>query len=79
MTTDVKLPQQGMGMTEGTVTKWLKAVGESVKEDEVIAEVEAAKATIEIEAPASGVLSSIMVKEDETVPVGSTLATIDTE
>ena len=52
----VLLPQWGMGMSEGTVVKWLKAVGDTVKEDEPLAEVEAEKATEVIESPASGTL-----------------------
>ena len=77
MATEVKLPQQGMGMSEGTVTKWLKVVGDTVNEDEVIAEVEAAKATMEIEAPATGTLTEILVHEGETVPVSTVLALIN--
>jgi len=73
---DVKLPQFGMGMTEGTLVEWHKAVGDTVTEGETIADVEAAKATSEIAAPASGTLVEILVEIDETVPVHSVIARI---
>lgn len=76
MTTPVNLPQFGMGMTEGTVIEWLKSVGDDVVEDEDIAEVEAEKVNVMVVAPASGVLSKILVQPDETVPVFTTLALI---
>jgi pyruvate/2-oxoglutarate dehydrogenase complex dihydrolipoamide acyltransferase (E2) component len=73
---DVKLPQFGMGMTEGTIVEWHKAVGDAVSEGEPLADVEAAKATSEIVAPASGRLAEIVVALDETVPVHSVIARI---
>ncbi|HEY8527073.1 MAG TPA: biotin/lipoyl-containing protein [Acidimicrobiales bacterium] len=76
MTTEVNLPQFGMGMTEGTVVQWLKREGDPVVEDEEIAEVEAEKVNVMVVAPASGVLSKILVQPDETVPVFTTLALI---
>jgi pyruvate/2-oxoglutarate dehydrogenase complex dihydrolipoamide acyltransferase (E2) component len=73
---DVKLPQFGMGMTEGTITAWRKAEGDLIQEGEIIADVEAAKATCEIAAPASGKLVKILVQIDETVPVYTVIAYI---
>ena len=75
--TEVNLPQFGMGMTEGTIVQWLKNVGDTVVEDEEIAEVEAEKVTVMVVAPESGVLSEIIVQPGETVPVFTTLAIID--
>ena len=77
MTTEVKLPQAGMGMTEGTIIKWLKAPNDNVIEDEILVEVEAAKATIEIPSPATGVVSKLLVEEGETVPVYTVIALIE--
>ena len=73
----VLLPQWGMGMSEGTVVKWLKAVGDIVKEDEPLAEVEAEKATEVIESPASGVLKEILVEAGTTVEVRTPVAVIE--
>ncbi len=77
MSTEVNLPQYGMGMTEGTIVQWLKAEGDAVVEDEEIAEVEAEKTTVMAVAPASGTLAKIMVQPGETVPVFTTLALIE--
>jgi pyruvate/2-oxoglutarate dehydrogenase complex dihydrolipoamide acyltransferase (E2) component len=74
---EVKLPQWGMGISEGTVVKWLKPVGDHVAEDEPLVEVETAKATDFVTAPASGVLAEIVVSERETVPVNALLALIN--
>jgi len=76
MATEVLLPQWGMGMTEGKIAKWLKAEGDAVQEGEPIVEVETAKAVQELEAPASGILSRIIVPEEATVPVRELLAII---
>lgn len=77
MTKSVIIPKSGMGITEGEVVRWLKAEGDRVSEGEVIAEVETAKATIEIEAPASGVLAKILVREGENAEVNTEIATIE--
>ena len=77
MTKSVIIPKSGMGITEGEVVRWLKAEGDRVSEGEVIAEVETAKATIEIEAPASGVLARILVREGENAEVNTEIATIE--
>ncbi|MFJ9919105.1 2-oxoglutarate dehydrogenase, E2 component, dihydrolipoamide succinyltransferase [Streptomyces rubiginosohelvolus] len=77
MSVSVTLPALGESVTEGTVTRWLKAEGEHVEADEPLLEVSTDKVDTEIPAPASGVLSSIKVAEDETVEVGAELAVID--
>ncbi|MFF5531163.1 2-oxoglutarate dehydrogenase, E2 component, dihydrolipoamide succinyltransferase [Streptomyces cinerochromogenes] len=77
MAVSVTLPALGESVTEGTVTRWLKAEGERVEADEPLLEVSTDKVDTEIPAPASGVLASIKVAEDETVEVGAELALID--
>ncbi|MFE0249295.1 biotin/lipoyl-containing protein, partial [[Kitasatospora] papulosa] len=77
MSVSVTLPALGESVTEGTVTRWLKAEGERVEADEPLLEVSTDKVDTEIPAPASGVLSAIKVAEDETVEVGAELAVID--
>ncbi len=77
MAVSVTLPALGESVSEGTVTRWLKAEGERVEADEPLLEVSTDKVDTEIPAPASGVLASIKVAEDETVEVGAELAVID--
>ncbi|MEU2821096.1 2-oxoglutarate dehydrogenase, E2 component, dihydrolipoamide succinyltransferase [Streptomyces bacillaris] len=77
MSVSVTLPALGESVTEGTVTRWLKAEGERVEADEPLLEVSTDKVDTEIPAPASGVLAAIKVAEDETVEVGAELAVID--
>src|SRR5437763_152706 len=77
MSVSVSMPQLGESVTEGTVTRWLKKEGERVEADEPLLEVSTDKVDTEIPAPASGILSSIKVAEDETVEVGVELAVID--
>ncbi|MFH0244692.1 2-oxoglutarate dehydrogenase, E2 component, dihydrolipoamide succinyltransferase [Streptomyces sp. HK10] len=77
MAVSVTLPALGESVTEGTVTRWLKAEGEHVEADEPLLEVSTDKVDTEIPSPASGTLSSIKVAEDETVEVGAELAVID--
>jgi pyruvate dehydrogenase E2 component (dihydrolipoamide acetyltransferase) len=72
----VVLPALGESVTEGTVTRWLKQEGEQVQADEPLLEVSTDKVDTEIPSPASGVLSAIRVREDETVAVGTELAVI---
>lgn len=79
MKIEVLLPQWGMGMSEGTVTEWLKKVGDRVEEDEPLAEIEAEKATQELESPAAGILSEIIVQAGEEAKVRSILAFIETD
>lgn len=76
---EVLLPQWGMGMSEGTITSWLKAVGDKVAEDDPIAEVEAEKVEETLEAPAAGTISEIVIPEGETVEVRTVVAYIETD
>jgi pyruvate dehydrogenase E2 component (dihydrolipoamide acetyltransferase) len=76
MATEVRLPQAGMGMTDGTVLDWLKDVGDEVRQGECIAEVEAAKTTVEIEAPCDGILARIVTPVGALVPVREVMAVI---
>ena len=78
-TIEVLLPQWGMGMSEGTITTWLKAVGDTVEEDEALAEVEAEKVEETLESPAAGTLAEIVVPEGETVEVRTVVARIETD
>ncbi|RFS85465.1 2-oxoglutarate dehydrogenase, E2 component, dihydrolipoamide succinyltransferase [Actinomadura spongiicola] len=79
MPVSVTMPQLGESVTEGTVTRWLKKEGERVETDEPLLEVSTDKVDTEIPSPASGVLTSITVAEDETVEVGAELAVIGDE
>src|SRR5690242_9104396 len=76
MPTSVKMPQLGESVTEGTVTRWLKAEGEHVDADEPLLEVSTDKVDTEVPSPAAGTLLSIKVQEDETVEIGVELAVI---
>src|SRR3954466_12360949 len=76
MSVSVTMPRLGESVSEGTVTRWLKKEGERVEADEPLLEVSTDKVDTEIPAPASGVLQSIKVAEDETVEVGVELAVI---
>lgn len=78
MTENVILPKWGLTMEEGTVMVWHKEEGQAVTEGEVIAEVETDKINNELPAPISGILARILVRAEETVPVGTTLAIIAT-
>jgi pyruvate dehydrogenase E2 component (dihydrolipoamide acetyltransferase) len=73
---DVTMPQLGETVTEGTITRWAKAVGEKVDQDEVLFEVSTDKVDSEVPSPAAGYLSEILVPEGETVDVGTRLAVI---
>ena len=76
MPDSVQMPALGESVTEGTVTRWLKAVGDTVALDEPLLEVSTDKVDTEIPSPFAGVLEAILVQEDETVAVGVALATI---
>ncbi|QTE28399.1 2-oxoglutarate dehydrogenase, E2 component, dihydrolipoamide succinyltransferase [Pengzhenrongella sicca] len=76
MADSVQMPALGESVTEGTVTRWLKAVGDTVAVDEPLLEVSTDKVDTEIPSPFAGVLQEILVQEDETVAVGVALATI---
>ena len=76
MSTSVTLPALGESVTEGTVTRWLKQVGDTVEADEPLLEVSTDKVDTEIPSPTAGVLLEIRAQEDETVEVGAVLAVI---
>jgi 2-oxoglutarate dehydrogenase E2 component (dihydrolipoamide succinyltransferase) len=76
MSESVKMPALGESVTEGTVTRWLKNVGDSVAVDEPLLEVSTDKVDTEIPSPVAGTLQEILVAEDETVAVGADLAVI---
>jgi pyruvate dehydrogenase E2 component (dihydrolipoamide acetyltransferase) len=77
--TTVTMPALGESVTEGTVTRWLKAEGEQVEVDEALLEVSTDKVDTEIPSPVAGTVTKILVGEDETVPVGAELAIIGGE
>ena len=76
---DVIMPQMGESIAEGTVSRWLKQVGEDVKRDEAILEISTDKVDAEIPSPASGVITEIKVEEGETVEVQTVVAVIETD
>ena len=76
MSESVNLPALGESVTEGTVTRWLKNVGDRVEVDEPLVEVSTDKVDTEIPSPIAGIIEAILVAEDETVEVGTALVTI---
>lgn len=76
---EVPMPQMGESIAEGTVSKWLKSVGDTVERDEPILEISTDKVDAEIPSPQSGTLVEVRVQEGETVEVGTVVAFIDTE
>ena len=76
MAIEIVVPTLGESVTEATVGKWFKKAGDAVKADEALAELETDKVTLEVNAPAAGVISEIVVKEGETVAVGAILGSI---
>jgi len=77
MSIEIRVPQMGESVTEGVIASWLKAEGESVAADEPVVEVETDKITVEVPAPAAGVLVKHSVKEGDTVGVGDVIGMID--
>ena len=77
MTTKVILPKTGMGIEEGTITRWLKMEGDIVRKGEPIVEIETAKSIQEVEAPVSGTLVKLLLAEGETTGVNSVIAEIE--
>src|SRR4051812_17767369 len=73
------MPQMGESIAEGTLSKWLKKVGDTVKRDEPIFEISTDKVDAEIPAPTGGVLAEIIVTEGQTVPVATVVARLETE
>jgi pyruvate dehydrogenase E2 component (dihydrolipoamide acetyltransferase) len=76
---DVVMPQMGVSVSEGTVTKWSKQVGDSIEADETLLEISTDKVDTEVPSPATGIVSEILVQEGETVDVGTVLARIGGE
>src|SRR5579863_8325962 len=79
MPVNVIMPQMGESVAEGTVVRWMKKPGERVERDEPLLEISTDKVDAEIPSPAAGVLSKILVKENETVEVNTVIAEIDSE
>src|SRR5215471_3511831 len=77
MATDVVMPQMGESIAEGTITKWLKNVGDQVERDEPLFEISTDKVDAEIPSPAAGTLTEIKFKEGETVEVNTVVAVLD--
>ena len=76
---DVVMPQMGESIAEGTLSRWLKKLGDAVKRDEPMFEISTDKVDAEIPAPAAGVLAEILVQEGETVAVQTVVARLETE
>ncbi|HYC31637.1 MAG TPA: biotin/lipoyl-containing protein, partial [Gemmatimonadales bacterium] len=76
---DVIMPQMGESIAEGTLSRWIKKVGDPVKRDEPIFEISTDKVDAEIPAPAAGVLAEILVQEGQTVAVQTVVAKIETD
>ncbi len=77
MVTKVVLPKWGMGIEEGTITRWLKNEREHIDQGEPLVEIETAKATQEVEAPVSGTLVKILLAAGESAPVNTEIAIIE--
>jgi pyruvate dehydrogenase E2 component (dihydrolipoamide acetyltransferase) len=75
---DVVMPQMGVSVSEGTITRWAKNVGEAIEADETIVEISTDKVDTEVPAPATGVVRELLAAEGETVPVNTRIAVIDT-
>ena len=73
---DITMPQLGETVTEGTITRWAKQVGDQVAEDEILFEVSTDKVDSEVPSPSAGVITEILVQEGETVAVGTKLAVV---
>jgi 2-oxoglutarate dehydrogenase E2 component (dihydrolipoamide succinyltransferase) len=76
---DVVMPQMGVSVSEGTITKWAKAEGETIEADETLLEISTDKVDTEVPSPATGVVAQILAQEGETVPVGTKIAMIAPE
>src|ERR1700682_2182371 len=77
MATEVVMPQMGESIAEGTITKWLKNVGDHVDRDEPLFEISTDKVDAEIPSPAAGTLTEVRYKEGETVEVNTVVALLD--
>src|SRR5205814_10735037 len=79
MATEVVMPQMGESIAEGTITKWLKNVGDHVERDEPLFEISTDKVDAEIPSPAAGTLTDIKLKEGDTVEINPVVALLDGE
>ena len=77
MTVNMNFPKSGMGIEEGTARRWLRAVGDKVRQGEVIVEIETAKALQEVEAPVTGTLLHILLPEGVSAAVNTPIAVIE--
>ncbi|WP_342586185.1 biotin/lipoyl-containing protein, partial [Methylobrevis pamukkalensis] len=76
MATEIRVPTLGESVTEATIGRWYKKAGDTIAADEPLVELETDKVTIEVPAPAAGVLAEILVQDGETVGVGALLGTL---
>ena len=79
MRVDLVMPQMGESIAEGTITRWIKSVGDTVDRDEPIFEISTDKVDAEIPSPAAGTLIEIKSQEGETVPVNEVVAVLETD
>src|SRR3546814_17364104 len=77
MAVAIKVPTLGESVSEATVTKWFKKVGDAVEVDEPLVELETDKVTVEVPSPSAGVLAEILVQDGGDVEVGATLGNVD--
>ena len=78
MKQDMVMPQMGESITEGTIIKWLKKVGDTVDKDEIVLEISTDKVDSEIPTPVAGKIVEVLAKENDTVEVGNVIARIET-
>src|SRR4051812_49988439 len=76
MAYEFKLPDLGEGLTEGEIARWLVSEGDEIKEDDPLVEIATDKTTVEIPSPAAGLVSQILAKEGDVVPVGQVIVVI---
>ncbi|MCK5840171.1 MAG: hypothetical protein KAG99_09990 [Bacteroidales bacterium] len=76
---ELVMPKLGESIIEATITKWLKVVGDSIEEDDVLVEIATDKVDSEIPSPVDGVLKEVLFEEGDTVPVGKVIAVIEME
>ncbi len=74
---EVKMPELGEGVTEGTIVRWLKAEGERVREGEILAEIMTDKVNVEFESPAGGIVRKLHFPEESIVKIGTIIALLE--
>ena len=74
--TDIKLPELGESVTEGTITRWLKQVGDTIEVDEPIVEISTDKVDTEVPSPVAGTITELLAEEDDEVEVGAVIARV---